>query len=93
MKLSVKAMTITFALLWGGAVLIVALVNFVWPSYGRALLDFCSSIYPGYHVGQTVGSVACGSVFALIDGAVGGALFAWLYNRFAVCLGERAPGR
>jgi hypothetical protein len=83
MKFSIKAMVITVALLWGGAVLVVAAVNFVWPSYGRALLDFCSSIYPGYHVRQTVGSVVCGSSYALFDGAVGGALFAWFYNRFA----------
>ena len=63
---------------------LVAAVNFAWPSYGRALLDFCSSIYPGYHVSQMLGSVVCGSSYALFNGAVGGALFAWLYNRFAV---------
>jgi len=27
-----------------------------------------------------------GSLYALVDGAIGGAIFAWLYNRF---LGKR----
>jgi len=41
-----------------------------------------SSVYPGYKAAGTLGSVVVGTLYALLDGAVGGALFAWLYNTF-----------
>jgi CBS domain-containing protein len=43
----------------------------------------CASIYPGYHPGTGMGSVATGTLYALVDGAVGGAILAWLYNASA----------
>ena len=39
MKLNVPAFALTAGLLWGGAVLLVALANLAWPGYGRAFLD------------------------------------------------------
>ncbi len=83
MKLSVKSLTITSAVLWGGACLMVAVLNVIWPDYGKAFLDVVSSIYPGYQVTGTLGSVIVGTFYALLDGAVGGALFGWIYNCFA----------
>jgi len=83
MKLSIKALVVTAGLLWGGCVLLVGLCNLAWPMYGRAFLELCSSIYPGYHVNQTLGSVIVGTLYALVDGGVGGAIFGWLYNRLA----------
>ncbi len=83
MKLSVKSLTITSAVLWGGACLMVAVLNIISPGYGNAFLDVISSIYPGYQVTGTLGSVIVGTLYALLDGAVGGALFGWIYNCFA----------
>ncbi len=83
MKLSVKSLTITSAVLWGGVCLLVAVLNVIWPDYGRTFLDVISSIYPGYAVTGTLGSVIIGTLYALLDGAVGGALFGWIYNCFA----------
>ncbi len=83
MKLSVKSLTITSAVLWGGACLMVALLNIISPGYGKAFLDVVSSIYPGYQVTGSLGSVIVGTLYALLDGAVGGALFGWIYNCFA----------
>jgi len=83
MKLSLKSFTITAGLLWGGSVLFVGLVNMFSPTYGLAFLELCSSIYPGYHVSQTFGSVIVGTLYALLDGAIGGAIFAWVYNCFS----------
>ncbi len=37
-------------------------------------------LYPGYAPGG-FGSVIMGTLYALVDGAIGGAVFAWLYNR------------
>ncbi|TAK07811.1 hypothetical protein EPO44_03545 [bacterium] len=83
MKLSTKSLTITMALFWGGTVFFVALLNFLSPPYGKAFLDLVSSVYPGYKVVGSFGSVIVGTLYALVDGAVGGVLLAWMYNTFA----------
>ena len=83
MKLSVRALTIVSALLWGGGMLLVGIVNLVSPAYGVAFLQMVSSVYPGFDASRTLGDVLVGTIYALVDGAVCGFLFAWLYNRFA----------
>ena len=82
MKFDVKALALTAGLFWGVAILIVALANLIWPPYGRAFLDLSASIYPGYRPGTGFGSVITGTLYALVDGAICGALFAWIYNLF-----------
>jgi hypothetical protein len=62
---------------------VVALANLIWPSYGRAFLELTASLYPGYQPGSGWGSVITGTLYGLVDGAVSGAVFAWLYNLFA----------
>jgi hypothetical protein len=42
-----------------------------------------SSLFPGYESIGTFGSVIVGTLYALLDGAVCGAVFAWFYNIFA----------
>ncbi len=82
MRLNTTAMAVAFGILWGACVLIVGVANLIWPSYGQAFLQICASIYPGYHPGAGIGSVVIGTIYALFDGAVGGAIFCWLYNLF-----------
>lgn len=83
MKLSVKSLTITAALYWSGTVFFVALFNYLSPPFGKAFLDLVSSIYPGYQSVGSLGSVIVGTLYSLVDGAVGGAIFAWMYNTFS----------
>ena len=83
MKLSIGALTITVAILWGGAVLLCGIANLIWPSYGLAFLQLAASIYPGYHATRRLGGIVVGTGSAILDGAVGGLLFGWLYNCFA----------
>jgi hypothetical protein len=83
MRVDVTALALTAGLVWGAAMLAVATANLIWPNYGRAFLELVASVYPGYRPGGGAGSVAVGTLYALVDGAVGGAVFAWLYNRFA----------
>ena len=83
MRFNVTALALTAGVFWGGALLLVALANLAWPPYGRAFLDLCASIYPGYHPGAGMGSVVTGTLYGLADGAIGGAVFAWLYNLLA----------
>ena len=82
MQLNSKALAITFAVIWGGCVFLMALLNSIWPLYGRAFVDVVSSIYPGFHPGG-IGEAVVGALYGALDGAVGGALLGWLYNRLS----------
>lgn len=80
MRFNVTALSLTSGLIWGAAILIVASANLIWPSYGLAFLELAASVYPGYHPGADIVSVITGTLYGLVDGAVAGAVFAWLYN-------------
>ena len=82
MKLSVKALTYTPAILWGVCFLLVGLANLIWPPYGGRFLELMSSVYPGYKALAGFGNIIVGTLYAVLDGAVGGAVFAWVYNCF-----------
>jgi len=83
MKLDVKAFAITAGLLWAAAVFLVGIGNLVVPGYGGAFLELIASIYPGYVALPSFGRVIVGTLYALVDGAIAGLAFAWLYNRLA----------
>jgi hypothetical protein len=89
MRFHITALSLTAGLFWGAAILLVALANMIWPNYGHAFLEFAASIYPGYHPASGVGSVISGTLYGFVDGAIGGALFAWVYNLLA----HRLSGR
>ena len=83
MKLNLKAMALTAGILWAACFFVTGIANLIWPSYGAAFLTLAASIYPGYHGPGGFGSVIVVTLYALLDGLVCGALFAWLYNAFA----------
>jgi hypothetical protein len=83
MRLSTKAFAITCGLIWGGAILLVGILNLAFASYGADFLQFVSSIYPGFNFTRSFGDVLVGTAYGLVDGGVGGLVFAWLYNVFA----------
>lgn len=80
MKLSVKAFTLTCALVWGGGVLLLTwwIILFEGASGDPTIIG---RVYRGYSI-SPLGSVI-GLAWGLIDGAIGGAVFAWVYNLFA----------
>lgn len=80
MKLSLRAFSVTAGMLWCIAVMLVGFAHHAWPGYGGAFLEVVASIYPGYKVTEEVTSVLIGSGYALVDGLVGGLVFAWIYN-------------
>jgi hypothetical protein len=82
MRFSLKAVALAGAIVWGGAILLVGLINLAWPGYGLNFLQMTSSVYPWFHATHTVGNVAIGTIDGLVDGAVAGLLFAWIYNSF-----------
>lgn len=83
MKLSIRGLALAMGLLWGGAVLLVAIGHAACGGYGAAFLEAVSSIYPGFHAGGGYGAAAIGGAYAFVDGLIGGALLAWLYNLLA----------
>ncbi len=87
MPLNLKALALTAGLLWGAMFFLVGSANLIWPSYGGALLNVGASIYPGYSGPSGFGSVITVTLYAIVDGAIAGIVFGWLYNTFA---GSRA---
>jgi hypothetical protein len=81
MKLDVKAFGLACGVLWGLAVLVVALVNLSGNGYGQPFLNLLASWYPGYHAVPRIGEALLVGVYAFVDGLIGGGIFAWLYNR------------
>jgi hypothetical protein len=75
-------MAATAALLWGGCMLFVGLIHLAAPEYGLDFLRMMSSVYPGFHP-SGVGELLLGTAYGLVDGAIAGCLFAWLYNAIA----------
>lgn len=83
MRLSAKAVAFTSAVLWGGCLLVVGLINLAAPSYGADFLRGMGSVYPGFFHARNFADVLLGAVYGAVDGVVGGWLFAWIYNYFA----------
>lgn len=83
MKFSVKGLAMVCGILWGGAMLVMGLANLIWSSYGQQFLQLMASVYPGYHATRSIAEVIVGTLYGFVDGFIGGAVFAWLYNQFA----------
>ncbi len=77
MKLDIKAFALTAGLIWGFGLFFLTwwVIAFDGPSTDAGLLG---SVYRGYTL-TPAGSII-GLVWALADGIIGGAVFAWLYN-------------
>jgi len=80
MKLSVKAFALTSGILWGATVFL-ATVWLLAMGTGGATIGLLGNFYLGYSF-SAVGAFV-GLVWGFVDGAIGGALFAWLYNKLA----------
>ena len=77
MKLNVKSFALACGLLWG-----IGLFVLTWwiIAFDGATSDptFIGKVYRGYSI-SAAGSVL-GLAWGLVDGLIGGAVFAWLYN-------------
>jgi hypothetical protein len=83
MRFNIFALSLAVGIFWSVAIFIVALANMIWPGYGNAFLDLLASIYPGYQHNPGIGSIVTATLYGLVDGLIGGAIFAWLYNLLA----------
>lgn len=90
MQLSVKALALASGTLFALAMFLTGLLALLIPEWGEHFMTTASAFYPGIG-GLSFGNVIVGTVYALIDGLVGGGLLAWLYNRFLGSAGSGAP--
>lgn len=88
MRLNIKAFMLTFAILWAAGIFITGIANLIWSGYGTAFLQLMASVYPGYDASGTICSVIVGTLYGVVDGAIAGLVFAWLYN---LVLGKGSP--
>jgi hypothetical protein len=80
MKLNVKAFAFTCALLWGLGLFVLTWWVILFDGVtGEATV--IARVYRGYSI-SPVGSLI-GLGYALVDGLICGAIFAWLYNLIA----------
>ncbi|MCK4577804.1 MAG: bacteriophage holin [Candidatus Marinimicrobia bacterium] len=79
MKLNVKAFALACGLLCGLGLLFITwwIILFEGPSGDVTMIG---RVYRGYNI--SVGGSFIGLLWGLVDGAIGGAIFAWLYNIF-----------
>ena len=77
MKLNVKAFALASGLVWGIGLFLLTwwIIAFSGPSED---VTFLGRVYIGYSI-SPLGSVL-GLFWGFIDGLIGGAIFAWLYN-------------
>jgi hypothetical protein len=80
MKLNVKAFALTSGILWGGAVWFATLW-LLFRGYEGSMIRQLDHFYMGYSF-SVVGAFV-GLAYGFVDGAIGGALFAWIYNKIA----------
>jgi hypothetical protein len=81
LKIDAKALALALGIIWGTGVLIVGMVNLLWPNYGAPVLELLASIYPGYKGTSTLGSVITATLYSAVDAAIFGLVLGWLYNR------------
>ncbi len=79
-RLDVIGLGLALGVALGGGMFLLGLAAMLF-DWGTPLVEIMSSAYIGYGPGF-VGSVA-GAAWGFVDGFIGGALIAWLYNRFA----------
>lgn len=80
MKLNVKAFALTCGLIWGLGLFCLTWWIILWDGQ-ISEPNLIARVYRGYAI-TPLGSLI-GLAWALVDGAVGGAIFAWLYNLLA----------
>ena len=80
MKLNVRAFAIACGLIWGIAVFLITWWVIIFEG-ATGEMTTLGHIYRGYSL-DAVGSII-GLLWGLVDGLIGGAIFAWLYNKLA----------
>ena len=87
MKFNIAAFALAFGVWWGGAVFLLTWWLILLGADAGAM-SLLQTGYPGYAM-SPLGSLV-GLVWGFFDGAICGAILAWLYNLFAQRFGSSA---
>lgn len=79
MKLKVWAFGLALGIFWGSSLFVLTLIG-INTTYADLFLGVIDSIYPWYS--WSVAGAFVGLGLGFIDGFLGGAIIAWIYNRF-----------
>ena len=80
MRLNVKAFALTCGLIWGLGLFLLTWWIIAFEGSTKEI-TLIGQVYRGFNI-SPLGSVI-GLIWALVDGTIGGAIFAWLYNLIA----------
>lgn len=80
-KLNAWALATALGVLSSFAILIVSIIAIKSTDYLHNIVQFLSSIYIGYDLSPI--GIVLGMLWGFVDAAIGGLLFAWLYNKLA----------
>lgn len=77
--LGIVSLGLAFGIVWSLGMFLLGLgaAFFAW---GVPMVDVLSSVYIGY--GPTIVGSLIGAAWGFADGFIGGAIMAWLYNKF-----------
>jgi len=78
MKLNIKALALAAGITWGLAIFLLT-YWFLLRGYEGEMLSRLSNVYLGYSVTCYGGFIRM--AWGVVDGLMGGAVLAWLYNR------------
>jgi hypothetical protein len=78
-KLDTKAVALALGIMWSIGILSVSLLVLFTTSYLHNMVDFLSTVYLGYSL--SFSGIITGMVWGFFDAAIGGFVFAWLYNK------------
>lgn len=83
-KLSIKGLGLSIGVLWGIYLFILGLastagINLPW--FNAGIIQQLAVVYKGFSA--SIGGSFLGLIYGFVCGFVGGALTAWLYNKFA----------
>ena len=80
-KLNVKALGLTLGIVWASGIFLMGLTS-TFTNWGLDFFTLMGSVCIGYS--NTFGGTLIGTIWGFCDGAVCGALIAWIYNKFSV---------
>ena len=80
MTLNVKAFGLACGLTFGGAMMLLGIVD-IFTAWGDAFGAVMSTVYIGYS--PTILGSLIGGLWGFVDAGCGGVIIAWLYNRLA----------
>ena len=93
MRLSWKAMAVAAAVMWGGAILLVGVINLADPNYGVNFLQMTGSVFPWFHGAHEWSRVIGRTIEGAIDGAIAAVIFVLLYNAITAGSGTASTPR